>query len=294
MNNRRFLYFIVSTTLVVVILLSCFSIFYLSPSFTKLIINNAESEAIRVGRHLSEYFQDMDKITSELPGGFTGMASQAVVDFGLMKVKVFASNGETVYSTSEKDIGEINEKEYFHNIVAKGRVFSKVVYKDTISLEGQLVKMDVVETYVPIMNAGSFVGAFEVYFDITANKKNLDDLLLNSNVLLLLIAVSLVLAILVISFIARRSFIKQELAEAEREKFIVELQKALDEIKTLQGIIPICMYCKKIKSEKGIWDKLEIYIKEHSDADFSHGMCPDCYKIQLEKFKKDKAARKQN
>ena len=276
MTNRRFLNFIVATTLVVAIFLSCFSIFYLSPSFTKLIINNAESEAIRVGYHLSEYFQDMDKITSELPEGFTGMASQSAVDFGLMKVKVFASNGETVYSTSEKDIGEINEKEYFHNIVAKGRVLSKVAYKDTRSLEGMLVKVDVVETYVPIMHAGSFVGAFEVYFDITANKKDLDDLLFNSNFLLLLIAVSLVLAILVISFIARRSFIKQELAEAEREKFIVELQKALDEIKTLQGIIPICMYCKKIKSEKGIWDQLEIYIEEHSDAGFSHGVCPSC------------------
>jgi hypothetical protein len=277
MNNRRFLNFIVATTLVVAIFLSFFSIYYLSPSFTKLIINNAESEAIRVGRHLSEYFQDMDKITSELPGEFTRMASQATDDFGLMKVKVFASNGETVYSTSEKDIGEINEKEYFHNVVAKGRVFSKVIYKDTRSLEGQLVKVDVVETYVPIMHAGSFVGAFEVYFDITANKKDLDDLLFNSNVLLLLIAVSLVLAILVISFIAKRSFIKQELAETEREKFIAELQKALDEIKTLRGIIPICMYCKKIKSEKGIWDQLEIYIEEHSDADFSHGVCPSCF-----------------
>src|SRR6056300_1420279 len=120
MNNRRFLNLIVATTLGVVILLSCFSIFYLSPSFTKLIINNAESEAIRVGRHLSEYFHNMDKITSDLPEGVTGMASQSVVDFGLMKVKVFDSNGETVYSTSEKDIGEINENEYFHNTVAKG------------------------------------------------------------------------------------------------------------------------------------------------------------------------------
>jgi len=218
----------------------------------------------------------MDKITSDLPEVFTGMASQSVVDFGLMKVKVFDSNGETVYSTSEKDIGEINENEYFHNIVAKGRVLSNVAYKDTRSLEGQLLKVDVVETYLPIMHADSFVGAFEVYFDITANKKDLDDLIFKSNVLVLLIAVSLLLAILVVSFIARRSFIKQESAEAEREKSIVELQKALDEIKTLRGILPICMYCKKIKSEKGIWDQLEIYIEEHSDAGFSHGVCPSC------------------
>ena len=288
MNNKRFLYFIMVTSLTVVVLLSCFSVFYLSPSFTNLIINNAESEAIRVGRHLSETFQDTDKITSELQtSGFAEIANQALVDFGLLKIKVFASDGETVYSTSEKDIGKINENDYFHNIVAKGRVFSKVVYKDTKSLEGQVVRKDVVETYVPIMHANSFVGSFEVYFDITAYKNGLDGLLFNSNALLLLIAASLLLAILVISFIAMRSFNNQELAEAEREKFIVELQKALDEIKTLQGIIPICLYCKKIKGEKGIWDQLEIYIENHSDADFYHGICPDCYKIQLEKLQKD-------
>jgi hypothetical protein len=284
----------VVTSLFTAVLLSYVSVFYLSPSFTKLIINNAESEAVKVGRYLSESFRDMDKVTSELPSGFAGTASRAVADFELIKIKVFASDGEIVYSTLEKDIGKINEKDYFHNIVAKGRVFSTVVYKGTKSLEGQVVNEDVVETYVPIMHAGSFIGAFEVYFDITANKNDLDGLLFNSNALLMLIAAGLLLSVLVISFIARRSFIKQELAESEREKFIVELQKALDEIKTLQGIIPICMYCKKIKSGKGIWDQLEIYIEEHSDADFSHGMCPDCYKIQLEKFKKDKAVRKQN
>ena len=136
-----------------------------------------------MGRYLSESFRDMDKVTSELPSGFVGTASRAVADFELMKIKVFASDGEIVYSTSEKDIGKINEKDYFHNIVAKGRVFSKVVYKDTKSLEGQVVNEDVVETYVPIMHAGSFIGAFEVYFDITANKNDLDGLLFNSNAL---------------------------------------------------------------------------------------------------------------
>jgi hypothetical protein len=276
----------VFASLIAAILLSSFSVFYLSPSFANLIISNAESEAARVGHHLSKSFQDMDKITKELQTSpFAEIANQALIDFGLTKIKVFASDGETVYSTSENDIGIVNENSYFHNIVAKGQIFSSVVYKDTKSLEGQVIRKDVVETYVPIMNADSFVGSFEVYFDITTYKNDLDGLLFNSNALLLLIATSLLLSVLVISFIARRSFINQELAEAERERFIVELREALDEIKTLRGIIPICMYCKKIKSEKGIWDQLEIYIEEHSDADFSHGICPDCYKIQLDKLK---------
>jgi len=76
--------------------------------------------------------------------------------------------------------------------------------------------------------------------------------------------------------------------EEEREKLIKELNTALDEIKTLQGIIPICMYCKKIKNDAGAWDKLEAYIEEHSDADFSHGICPECYEKLLKKIKQDK------
>lgn len=55
-----------------------------------------------------------------------------------------------------------------------------------------------------------------------------------------------------------------------------ELQTALDTIKTLHGIIPICASCKKIRDDKGSWNQLETYISEHTEADFSHGICPDC------------------
>ncbi|NUM53830.1 MAG: hypothetical protein HUU46_09330 [Candidatus Hydrogenedentes bacterium] len=55
-----------------------------------------------------------------------------------------------------------------------------------------------------------------------------------------------------------------------------DLEHALKEIKTLQGIIPICGYCKKIRDDSGVWKQLEVYISMHSDAEFSHGVCPDC------------------
>lgn len=57
-----------------------------------------------------------------------------------------------------------------------------------------------------------------------------------------------------------------------------ELQKAVDEVKTLRGIIPICSYCKKIRADDKSWHLIETYIKEHSEAEFSHGICPDCAK----------------
>ena len=77
-------------------------------------------------------------------------------------------------------------------------------------------------------------------------------------------------------------------AEIEREYVINNLKNALDEIKILKGILPICMHCKKIRDDSGYWNQLETYIHEHSGADFSHGICPDCFdKHYPEYCKKD-------
>jgi PAS domain S-box-containing protein len=69
---------------------------------------------------------------------------------------------------------------------------------------------------------------------------------------------------------------KRKEIEADREKLIGKLQDALNKIKTLRGIIPICASCKKIRDDKGYWNQLESYIREHSEAVFSHGICPEC------------------
>ncbi len=66
--------------------------------------------------------------------------------------------------------------------------------------------------------------------------------------------------------------------EDEREKLITDLQKALAEIKQLSGLLPICSGCKKIRDDKGYWNQIEEYISAHSEATFSHGLCPDCLK----------------
>ena len=57
-----------------------------------------------------------------------------------------------------------------------------------------------------------------------------------------------------------------------------ELRNALDKIKVLSGIIPICASCKKIRDDKGYWNQIEAYIRDHSEAEFSHGLCPECMK----------------
>ncbi len=64
--------------------------------------------------------------------------------------------------------------------------------------------------------------------------------------------------------------------EKAREKLVNDLQKALNNIKTLSGLLPICASCKKIRDDKGYWSQIESYIQERSEAEFTHGICPDC------------------
>jgi PAS domain S-box-containing protein len=73
-----------------------------------------------------------------------------------------------------------------------------------------------------------------------------------------------------------RDITAQAALEAEREKLIVDLQDALLRIKTLKGLIPICAACKKVRSDNGYWQQVEVYVRDHSQADFTHGYCPEC------------------
>ncbi len=65
-------------------------------------------------------------------------------------------------------------------------------------------------------------------------------------------------------------------AEEERERLILELKEALAKIKTLSGMLPICSWCKKIRDDTGYWRQIESYIRDHSEAEFTHGICPEC------------------
>jgi hypothetical protein len=66
--------------------------------------------------------------------------------------------------------------------------------------------------------------------------------------------------------------------QAAREKLINELQEALANIRTLKGLIPICASCKKVRDDKGYWQQVEVYVRDHSEAEFTHGICPDCFR----------------
>ncbi len=84
-------------------------------------------------------------------------------------------------------------------------------------------------------------------------------------------------------------------SEAEREKIISKLQESISEVKVLSGLLPICASCKKIRDDKGYWNMLEVYIRDHSEAEFSHGLCPECMmKVYPDHYKKIEAFKKKD
>jgi hypothetical protein len=153
--------------------------FFIHPLFRDLLIEDKEYDAISIAKHLAS-----DIVLEE---GGMGNASLPIVsyqeavrkgnEFGLTKLKVFSNIGEVIFSTDPLDVGEIHKGVHFQEVLAKGNVHTNVLKKGTKSLEGKTVQLDLVETYVPLIKDGNFLGAFEIYYDVTRRTDQLSSLL---------------------------------------------------------------------------------------------------------------------
>ena len=84
------------------------------------------------------------------------------------------------------------------------------------------------------------------------------------------------IAFMILNALIGYSWGKIKQTDEEKSKIIKELLTALEKVKTLSGMLPICASCKKIRDDRGYWNKIEAYIEKHSEAEFSHGICPQC------------------
>ena len=84
------------------------------------------------------------------------------------------------------------------------------------------------------------------------------------------------IAFMILNALIGYSWGKIKQTDEEKSKVIKELQTALERVKTLSGMLPICASCKKIRDDRGYWNRIEAYIEKHSEAEFSHGICPEC------------------
>ncbi len=182
MLNRKFIkiFFIISCLLAISFPLV--NIYCIFPLFSSLLARNTEDEAVRLARHFSSMVIGEDSELKKVDS-FEDVIGRYKEELNLEKIKIFSSNAEVIYSTDPEDIGIINDKSYFHEIVARGNAYSKIVQKETKSLEDQLMKVDVVETYVPIMKGDRFLGAFEIYYDITGRSQMLNKTVFRSSLI---------------------------------------------------------------------------------------------------------------
>jgi PAS domain S-box-containing protein len=87
--------------------------------------------------------------------------------------------------------------------------------------------------------------------------------------------------------IVLRDITTRKRLEEERMHLIQELEDALARVKTLSGLLPICAHCKRIKDDQDNWHSVEMYVRDHSEADFTHSICPDCMRELYPEFVKD-------
>ncbi len=161
--------------IVAVLSLPVYIFLVISPAVTGLVEKNADEEALSVASHLATMLL-RDNITpghGQLPADFPLEVEKIRKDFKIMRVKVYSSAGEVVYSTDPAFLGQVNSEDYFRNKVARGKVHVKIARQRAITLEGETAEIDVAETYVPLMKAGVFSGAFEIYYDVSGRISNL-------------------------------------------------------------------------------------------------------------------------
>jgi PAS domain S-box-containing protein len=222
----KFLRNILIVCLAVALLLPLYNWFYVASSYRRLNYISSEDEAQRVASHLMRLLQvDRQPISSAMGSAALEAAVQELkADFNLEKLRLFDSGGRIAYSTDAAEIGQTNTRPYFLQKVAKGYLHSRIVARGTPTQEGRVETRDVVEVYVPVMRQKTFRGAFEIYYDITAAKDQLDRLLRNSNITMGLIALLMMAVVAVALFKAGHAM----LAHSQMDRALQDAHATLE------------------------------------------------------------------
>jgi len=178
-------------------------------------------ESKRVASHLTNSIDYSNKNLEETDR----LVNQELNEFQIEKIHYFDSRGVVVYSTLRDYIGTLNTRTYFHNIVAKGKIYYKVGSKGGQTSDGEKIVIDLIEIYVPVMKDGKFDSAFELYYDITEENKNF--LILANDVTLVNILISNILGI--IMFIMLYNASKNSLKKDELLRRNFDIQENLQD-----------------------------------------------------------------
>lgn len=261
---------------------------------TREVTRGAMVEAVKVGRSMVE--QQKNVLTSVGSDGKSfihlDQANIPVIEnyirfhlhnFGILKIKIYSLSSEIVYSSDRTIIGKTDSENNRLKRALAGEVDSHIEKKDKLLDLADEAKFNVsvVETYMPIRVGNTVIGVFELYTDVTSHRREIFQTVATTIFCLTVILLSIFAG----SYLVLRKVIRllrdsqQELADN-----LQQLQEALSKVKQLEGIIPICAWCNKIRDDKESWHQMESYIASHSEAKFSHGVCPECYEKEMLKI----------
>lgn len=179
---------VASFVAVAVLLASDFFVVY--PSVKRSLIALAENETAQIAEHLARTLPAHAPLAEMVESPeFIQSVAEMQADFGVWKLKVWDASGVAIFSTVSSEVGQPNTGEEFMEVVARGQRFTKLRRRGESSMEDDPTVQDVVETYVPIMRDGRFIGAFETYYDVTPFTVSFNRVFFRSYAFLALLAV---------------------------------------------------------------------------------------------------------
>ncbi len=223
-KNKLYLLILLGS-IVVAVLLPVTAQKIVVPAFYKQMITNTLDDAKKVGTHIARH-QNTD-ISSTV---FYTAIDKLKDDFYIVKIRLFDKNGKIIFSTKTSEIGNINEKDYFFNIVAKGKMFYKVVKKGSNTAEGGKLIRDVVEIYVPIMKDSMFMGSSEIYYDITDKKESFAEIMEKVNSIYYLFSIFFIVLSLIVIYVLSKNNLKELNTEDDLKEKVDQKTKELKEI----------------------------------------------------------------
>ena len=233
MIKNKSVQYILFACIFIGILIPLLNLFFIYPSLTKkILIKNIEADTMGMAMNLLPMFkQEYVELTKDsIHPDLIKQLETYKKDFQFLKLKLFSKDGKIIYSSDPKEIEKVNDTPYFHKIVAKGNPYSKAVKKDIASLEGEAVVVDIVETHVPIMNENKFVGAIEIYYDITLRNQALNKILLKASVFPFVIMFGGFIFTVIVLIHLDKSISKQKKADEELKTFAEKLQRSNREL----------------------------------------------------------------
>lgn len=201
--------------------LPLYNVLVVHPAMVKLMQGELEQWAIKASRHLVTDFTPLSSQTflKTPTREQVRTIQQLITDYEIHRFKLFSPTGLIVYSNRPEEFGKTNQNDYFHQRVAQGKTVNKLVADKQTSLEGDVIQRDVAEIYIPVMNQGEFLGAFEFYFDVTAQKKALDEISQSS----LRISLAIILGFLILLIIFAVKLRQALLRSKEKEERILKM-----------------------------------------------------------------------